>query len=115
MCTVLVQYLKTKVVQSLFKWSEKELLPPQCFPSPLKPVLQVHLYEVGVFWQIASMWQASLPSAHWSESVYHKNTTRDFTVNTPYFTLQSANKLQNFTIVNKLDFVVTVVIRKRNI
>lgn len=89
-------------VQSLFNWSERELLPSQCFPSPLNPVLQVHLYEVGVFWQIASMWQASLPSAHWS--VYHKNTTRDFTVNTADFSLQSTNELQNFTILNKLHF-----------
>lgn len=49
---------------------ERNTLPSQCFPSPLNPVLHVHLYEPWVVWQIASMWQPSLPSAHGSVEIH---------------------------------------------
>lgn len=42
--------------------------PLQCLPSPVQPDLQMHLYDRGVFWQIASMWQLSVPSTHSSTS-----------------------------------------------
>lgn len=50
--------------------NKRDTLPSQCFPSPLKPALHVHLYEPWVVWQIASMWQPSLPSAHGSAEIH---------------------------------------------
>ena len=50
----------------------KNVLPPQDLPSPLsiKPSLQAHVYDPGVFWQI--FWHSSVSSVHSLTSTYTK-------------------------------------------
>ena len=52
------------------------------FPSPMKPSLQMHLYEPTVFWHSASLWQSFIKSLRHSSWSITKIQTTDSSAET---------------------------------